>query len=399
MTNFLLCIFAVLTFFVAQLIYIFSHMGFFPASSYMSWGTEWDFTVYLLIASVTFVLLLVLLRRLWVYYKNPNNELRPQPKTPFGMMLQTQEDDYDDLFDDLVNMLAANNRQSPIPGRASDEENKGSSTSFTKLADLIPTAVSTTEEAVSEQEEKAENVPANQPTIPEPPKEPAESPVVHAPADLKPSIRINQPVAKAPEAAAPPTPILSTNTKTSIPAPKKAETPAIKPSLPIARPASSPAMVSHISDQPTLSIPVVPATPETPAAPVVSVKPVDSAPIPVAPNSEDIKKPTDEPVIPATLPKAPPKEYSLSPSEMRKTMMGKNSPLEATVAVFEKAGIPSSLYAIDCDRENAICVHHGRNGMFEIYDFVDGSAKNVYIAKDELTASRTLTIRVRERLA
>lgn len=406
MTNFVLCITALATFVVAQVFYFLSHIGFFPTFSYLTLGSEWDFFVYLSFAFFSVLCLVFLASRLWRTYKDPKGKNRPVPKTKFGMMVQQQEDDYDDLFDDLMAMVSANNRQAPTPGRVMPKDDG----SFKKLSDLIPSAVSLEDDLPEVIDVTTDSAATKHPRVPDLPKQPEESPAEHTTQALKPSIDIQKPIVAAPAAIAPPPiPADATPSTVEVPAMPHDSAQPVPTAKPIMRPdmSSSTKTAIPFASLAKMAIPKAPAVPEAPKAPVSQIPSVPNANPIEAPSSIDVqnlRKPTSEPVMKEKMPEEPPKKDKpdhgpiLSASEMRKTMSGKSGPLEATIAVLEKAGVSSSMYAIDRDQEGAICVHKGRNGMYEIHDFIDGRPQNVYIAKDERDVSRTLAVRLRERL-
>lgn len=403
MTNFVLCIIALVTFVAAQVFYLLSNSGLFPASSYLTLGAEWDLFAYLAFAILSALCLALLASRLWNAYKYPKGENRPLPKTKFGMMVQKQEDDYDDLFDDLMAMVSANSRQAPIPGRVMPEDDG----SIKKLSDLIPSALPSEDDLSEVIDVPSDSVTTKRPCVPDLPKQPDKSPAEHTTQTLKPSIDIQKPFVAAPATISPPP--ISVEAKASIvevstepnnnTKPDSSVKPIIRPDIKATIPFSS------LTKMAPPQAPAVPEAPQAPAVPVSSVPITKTIEVPSSIDVQHVQKPTDEPVMKAEMPKEPPKKAKpdhgpiLSASEMRKTMSGKSGPLEATIAVLEQAGVPSSLYAIDRDREGAICVHKGRNGMFEIHDFVDGRPQNVYIAKDERDVSRILAVRLRERMS
>lgn len=406
MTNFVLCIIALVTFVVAQVFYLLSNSGFFPASSYLTLGAEWDLFAYLSFAVLSALCLALLASRLWNAYKDPKGENRPVPKTKFGMMVQQQEDDYDDLFDDLMAMVSANSRQAPTPGRVMPKDDG----SFKKLSDLIPSAYPSEDDLSEVIDVTTDSVTTKHPRVPDMPQQPDKSPAEHTTQTLKPSIDIQKPIVAAPATIAPPpisadvkpctveVPAMPTDNAQPNPSVKTVTRPDMNSNIKATIPFSSLAKMA------LPKAPAVPEAPQAPAAPISTVPITRTIEVPSSIDVQNVRKPTSEPVMTEEMPKEPPKKAKpdhgpiLSASEMRKTMSGKSGPLEATIAVLEQAGVPSSLYAIDKDQEGAICVHKGRNGMFEIHDFVDGRPQNVYIAKDERDVSRTLAVRLRERM-
>lgn len=353
MTNLLLAILGFIFFCLAQIIYYLAHYGLLPGSLYESIGSQWDATAYTLAVMVSAVCFGYLLYRLWFDYKG-----RPR-KNHLDVFFQTQEDSYDDFYDDLVALYARKDNK-----LKEDIENSG----IDNKPVLVPPL---TEEKVECSDKKTENTNKELSELTPPPV-------------IEPIPNVPPAVVDAPE-------IKHISMVPSIP-----DVPSIAADVPTALPVKRPEM------QPEIPVDAIPgiSEPVTAHSNVVEDPTADEQKTQCA--SEDSSKPNDTPSSEeptCTQEKDDDKEKMFSVESLKEAMKGEQGPLEMTISVLEKADVPSSVYSLNEDKEGAVCVHKGKNGMFEIYDFTDGRAQNVYIAKNELAACKNLIKRIREKIA